>query len=172
METNPMQKLDGIQNLEVPFLPLVQFRLVHHAVGLFYVPDLFRRKRGVYHILRQPDQSLPIFFLYDDFIMNRKTGMMPVSHIFHQAVADAIVFLHHGKDLFTKYDSCLVTVNSRKRMKTSSKVKHAVGNQAVNVRMPDQQLEPLTGLPTNSGPAPSPRRCGFVFRFGTGRRRR
>ena len=66
--------------------------------------------------------------------------MAPVSHIFHQAVADAIVFLHHGKDLFTKYDSCLVTVDSRKRMKTTGKVKYAVGHKAVDVRMPDQQV--------------------------------
>ena len=78
---------------------------------------------------QQPAQRFPIFFLNDDFIVNRKTGMMPVSHIFHQAVADAIISLHHGKDLFTKYDSCLVTVDSRKRMKTAGKVKHAVGDQ-------------------------------------------
>jgi len=47
--------------------------------------------------IRQAAQRFPIFFLYNDFIMNRKAGMIPVSHIFHQTVADAISLLHYDK---------------------------------------------------------------------------
>jgi hypothetical protein len=44
METNTVQELDGVQNLEIPFFALVQVRLVHHAARLLDIPDLFRRK--------------------------------------------------------------------------------------------------------------------------------
>jgi len=82
----------------------------------------------MYHILRQPAQRFPVVFVDDHFVMNRKAGMAPVSHIFHQAVADAVVFLHHGKDLFTKQDGCLVTVDSRNRVEIAGRIKHAIGD--------------------------------------------
>ena|GEM_PF-6229283 len=45
---------------------------------------------------------------------------------------------HHGKDLFTKQDGCLVTVDSRNRVEIASEIKYAVSHKAVDVRMPDQ----------------------------------
>jgi hypothetical protein len=83
-----------------PVFPLVQLRFVYHAAGLFDIPDFLCRKGSMYHVLRKPGQGFPTFFSYDGFNMNRKTGMVPASHLFHKAVADAAIPLHHGKDLF------------------------------------------------------------------------
>jgi hypothetical protein len=83
------------------------------------------------HVLRQPAQRFPVVFVDDHFIVNRKTGMMPeIRSLFNgrrQAAPLPAPFLHHGEDLFTEYDGCLVNADSRKRMEPTSKVKHAIG---------------------------------------------
>ncbi|MCG2811764.1 MAG: hypothetical protein L6428_09945 [Candidatus Aminicenantes bacterium] len=99
----------------------------------------------MHHVLRKSNQGFPIFFSYDDFTMNRKSGMVSTSHLFHQAVTDPAIPFQHGKNSFAEYDGYLTRVDFRKRMKIAAAVEYAIFYQAVNVRMPYQKVAESLG---------------------------